>query len=154
VMVVILIVWCIVTVLQRGFHPVPLPTLANIHFTDDAVGWLKGSAWTQVSVIAILIGLGHSVLAMSGEESLAQVNREIASPKLKNLERAGFIIFIYSLVFTSLVSFFAVMLIPDHDRVHVYLDNLIGGLAMNVLEWSPQSGCRRWSPPGLVPASS
>ena len=133
VMVVILIVWCIVTVLQRGFNPVPLPTIANIHFTDEAVGWLKGSAWTQVSVIAILIGLGHSVLAMSGEESLAQVNREIASPKLKNLERAGFIIFVYSLVFTSLVSFFAVMLIPDHDRVHVYLDNLIGGLAMNVV---------------------
>jgi nucleotide-binding universal stress UspA family protein len=132
-MVVILIVWCIVTVLQRGFHPVPLPTLANIHFTDDAVGWLKGSAWTQVSFIAILIGLGHSVLAMSGEESLAQVNREIASPKLKNLKRAGFIIFIYSMVFTSLVSFFAVAIIPDQQRVHHYLDNLIGGLAINVV---------------------
>jgi len=37
-MVVVLIVWCIITVLQRGFHPVPLPTLANIHFTDEAVG--------------------------------------------------------------------------------------------------------------------
>lgn len=133
VMVVVLIVWCIVTVLQRGFNPVPLPTLENIHFTDDAVGWLKGSAWTQVSVIAILIGMGHSVLAMSGEESLAQVNREIASPKLKNLKRAGFIIFVYSLLFTSLVSFFAVMIIPDNERVHVYLDNLIGGLAMNVV---------------------
>ena len=133
VMVVILIVWCIITVLQRGFNPVPLPTLQNIHFTDEAVGWLKGSAWTQVSFIAILIGLGHSVLAMSGEESLAQVNREIASPKLKNLQRAGFIIFIYSLLFTSLVSFFAVVIIPDHDRVHVYIDNLIGGLAMNVV---------------------
>jgi nucleotide-binding universal stress UspA family protein len=86
-----------------------------------------------VSVSAILVGLGHSVLAMSGEESLAQVNREIASPKLKNLERAGFIIFIYSLLFTSLVSFFAVMIIPDQQRVRVYLDNLIGGLAMNVI---------------------
>ncbi len=105
VMVVVLIIWRIVTVLQRGFNPVPLPTLANIHFTDEAVGWLKGTAWIQVSFIAILIGLGHSVLAMSGEESLAQVNREIASPKLKNLKRAGFIIFVYSLVFTSLVSF-------------------------------------------------
>ena len=63
--------------------------------------------------MAILIGFGHSLLAMSGEESLAQVNREIASPKLKNLERAGFVIFIYSLLFTSLVSFFAVMMIPD-----------------------------------------
>ena len=133
VMIVILIIWCIITVLQRGFNPVPLPTLENIHFTDEAVGWLKGSAWTQVSFIAVLIGLGHSVLAMSGEESLAQVNREIASPKLKNLKRAGFIIFIYSLLFTSLVSFFAVTIIPDQERVGIYLDNLIGGLAMNVV---------------------
>ena len=32
--------------------------------------------------------------------------------RLKNLERAGFVIFIYSMLFTSLVSFFAVMIIP------------------------------------------
>jgi len=133
VMVIVLIAWCIVTIIQRGFHPIPLPTLSNIHFTDEAVGWLKGSSWTHVSFIAILIGLGHSVLAMSGEESLAQVNREIASPKLKNLKRAGFIIFIYSLLFTSLVSFFAVAIIPDQERIPHYIDNLIGGLAMNVV---------------------
>jgi hypothetical protein len=66
---------------------------------------------------------------MSGEESLAQVNREIAHPKLKNLERAGFVIFIYSMLFTSLVSFFAVMIIPDGPRQN-FLDNLIGGLSM------------------------
>jgi hypothetical protein len=66
---------------------------------------------------------------MSGEESLAQVNREIAYPKLKNLQRAGFVIFIYSMLFTSLVSFFAVMIIPDAERAK-YLDNLIGGLSM------------------------
>jgi amino acid transporter/nucleotide-binding universal stress UspA family protein len=133
VMVVILIIWCVITIIQRGVNPVPLPTLANIHFSDDAVGWLKGSFATQVGFFAILIGLGHSVLAMSGEESLAQVNREIASPKLKNLKRAGFVIFVYSLLFTSLVSFFAVMIIPDKERVGLYLDNLIGGLAMNVI---------------------
>jgi amino acid transporter len=133
VMIVILIIWCVITILQRGINPIPLPTVANIHFTDEAVGWLKGSAWTRVSFIAILIGLGHSVLAMSGEESLAQVNREIAAPKLKNLERAGLIIFVYSLLFTSLVSFFAVAIIPDQERVHLYIDNLIGGLAMNVV---------------------
>jgi len=57
--------------------------------------------------MAVLIGLGHSLLAMSGEESLAQVNREIAAPKLLNLEKAGLVIFVYSLLFTSLVSFFA-----------------------------------------------
>jgi amino acid transporter len=133
VMVVILIVWCVVTILQRGFNPVPFPSLDNIHFADASLGWLKGSALTQFTVIAMLIGLGHSVLAMSGEESLAQVNREIASPKLKNLKRAAIVIMVFSFLFTSLVSFFAVMIIPDEERVGMYLENLIGGLAMNVV---------------------
>ncbi len=136
VMVVTLITWCLVTIFVRGWSPVPLPTLANIHFgagQSDALGWLRGTRWPAVTAIAILIGLGHSLLAMSGEESLAQVNREIASPKLKNLEKAGFVIFIYSMLFTSLVSFFAVMIIPDRERVNVYLGNLISGLAMNLV---------------------
>jgi amino acid transporter len=82
--------------------------------------------------VGILIGLGHSVLAMSGEETLAQVYREIEAPKLPNLKKAAFVIFIYSLVFTSLVSFFAVMIIPDNVRP-AFKDNLISGLAMNVV---------------------
>jgi hypothetical protein len=41
----------------------------------------------------MLVGFGHSVLAMSGEESLAQINREIEHPKLKNLEKTGLVIF-------------------------------------------------------------
>ncbi len=129
VMVVILITWCLITIFKNGYQPVPAPTLANLHFSPEALGWLKGTIGPSITVIAILIGLGHSLLAMSGEESLAQVNREIAHPKLKNLERAGFVIFIYSLLFTSLVSFFAVMIIPDGPR-QKFLDNLIGGLAM------------------------
>jgi amino acid transporter/nucleotide-binding universal stress UspA family protein len=128
-MVVILIAWCMVTVFKNGYQPVPFPTLENLHFNPDALGWLKGTIAPSITAIAILIGLGHSLLAMSGEESLAQVNREIAHPKLKNLERAGFVIFIYSMVFTSLVSFFAVMIIPDQPRQQ-FLDNLIGGLSM------------------------
>ena len=82
-------------------------------------------------VIAVLIGLGHSVLAMSGAESLAQVYREIEHPKLPNLKKAALVIFIYSMVFTSLVSFFAVMIIPDKIRPQ-YFENLIGGLAMSL----------------------
>ena len=80
----------------------------------------------------MLVGFGHSVLAMSGEESLAQVNREIEHPKLKNLEKAGLVIFLYSLLFTSLVSFFAVMIIPDKIRPD-YFANLISGLAMDMV---------------------
>jgi amino acid transporter/nucleotide-binding universal stress UspA family protein len=129
VMVVILILWCIATILKNGYQPVPAPIPANLHFDPQALGWLKGTVGPSITAIAILIGLGHSLLAMSGEESLAQVNREIAHPKLKNLERAGFVIFIYSLLFTSLVSFFAVMIIPDAARKN-FLDNLIGGLSM------------------------
>jgi amino acid transporter len=129
VMVVILIIWCLWTIAKVGYSPVPWPKMANLHFSDEALGWLKGTGAPTIPLVAIFIGLGHSLLAMSGEESLAQVNREIASPKLQNLERAGFVIFVYSMVFTSLVSFFAVMIIPDSDRTK-YLDNLIGGLSM------------------------
>jgi nucleotide-binding universal stress UspA family protein len=68
---------------------------------------------------------------MSGAESLALVYREIEHPKLKNLKKAALVIFIYSMVFTSLVSFFAVMIIPDKTRPQ-FFENLIGGLAMSL----------------------
>ncbi|HEX9444659.1 MAG TPA: APC family permease, partial [Candidatus Binatia bacterium] len=129
VMVVILIAWCLITVFTRGYQPVPPPAPENLSFSDEALGWLKGTAAPSIPFIAILIALGHSLLAMSGEESLAQVYREIEAPKLENLKRAGLTIFIYSLLFTSLVSFFSVMLIPDAERARYY-DNLIGGLAI------------------------
>lgn len=129
VMVVMLIAWCAYTALTHGFQTVPLPTNRNIHFTPESLGWLRGTVVPTITVMAILVGLGHSLLAMSGFETLAQVYRELASPKLKNLRRAGNVIFLYSMLFTSLVSFFAVMLIPDNERPK-YLDNLIGGLSI------------------------
>ena len=132
VMVVLLIGWCCYTVWVRGSHLPPPPTLANLHFAPDALGWLKNSNLPHtIGLLGIFIGLGHSILAMSGEESLAQVYREIQHPKLPNLKKAGLVIFIYSMVFTSLVSFFAVMIIPDAVRKN-FFDNLIGGLAMNM----------------------
>src|ERR1700716_2235618 len=131
VMVVLLIGWCIYTALLRHSPLPPFPYPRNLHFSPGALGLLAPTALPQLGVVAIFIALGHSVLAMSGEESLAQVYREIESPKLPNLKKAGAVIFIYSLVFTSLVSFFAVMIIPDDVRQH-FLENLIGGLAMNL----------------------
>ncbi|HEV8130904.1 MAG TPA: APC family permease [Acidobacteriota bacterium] len=86
------------------------------------------NAGALLGLLGILIALGHSILAMSGEESLAQVNRELEYPKHKNLMRAGIVIFIYSLLFTSLVSFFAYAFIPDGVRFQ-YKDNLISGIA-------------------------
>jgi hypothetical protein len=113
VMVVLMIGWCVYTIAVRGAHLPPLPHLSNLVYADDALGWLKNTSLPYtIGLIGILIGLGHSVLAMSGEETMAQVYREIEHPKLKNLEKAGFIIFAYSLIFTAGVAFFAVMIIP------------------------------------------
>jgi amino acid transporter/nucleotide-binding universal stress UspA family protein len=85
-----------------------------------------------IGIIGLFLAFGHSILAMSGEETLAQVYREVESPKLKNFKKAAFIVFVYSLLLTASISFLAVMLIPDEVRMKDYSDNLIGGLAMYV----------------------
>ena len=130
VMVVILIIWCTITVLRAPIQLPPNPLHAGVvPLNKDSLGWLNGTFFSRWIWIIAFVGFGHSVLAMSGEETLAQVNREIEHPKLKNLEKTGLVIFIYSLLFTSLVSFFAVMIIPDNARPD-YFANLIGGIAM------------------------
>src|SRR5689334_2913515 len=130
VMVVVMLVWCGVTL---WMHPAPLPPF-DLHFSDDALGWLGGTGWEkQIGALGILIAFGHSILAMSGEESLAQVNREIAHPKVPNLIKAGLVIFVFTLLTTGIISFFAVMIIPDDVRMATYSDNLVGGLAMYVV---------------------
>ncbi len=94
VMVVLLIGWCLYTVFVR--HPAlpPAPWPRNIRLDRNSLGWLYGKQIVQmIPMIAVFVGLGHSVLAMSGEESLAQVYREIEHPKLPNLKKAGLVIF-------------------------------------------------------------
>ena len=135
VMVVILLGWSALTLVKQGYQPVPLPTPDNLKFSAEALGFLKHTNLAQdlarkFGMLGILIAFGHSVLAMSGEESLAQVNRELAHPKLKNLKRAAIIIAVYSFVFTGLTALLFVMIIPDSVRIPIYKDNLIAGLAM------------------------
>jgi len=162
VMVVLMILWCGATLLVRGPKQLPLsPAPHNLAFDKDSLGWMprilpgtfrelpsptpaapgseSGShsglipgAGAFLGLLGIVIAFGHAVLAMSGEESLAQVNRELEHPKHRNLMRAGMVIFVYSLLFTSLVSFFAALLIPDAERPR-HFGNLISGLAMNVV---------------------
>ena len=131
VMVVILLIWCTITVLRSPIQLPPNPLHAGVvPLNKESLGWLNAVPWiSHLTWIIAFVGFGHSVLAMSGEETLAQVNREIEHPKLKNLEKTGLVIFIYSLLFTSLVSFFAVMIIPDKVRPD-YFANLIGGIAV------------------------
>jgi amino acid transporter len=140
VMVVLLLTWSAITLLKQGYQPVPLPTPEHLKFSTESLGFLKHTDLAsdlarKFGLFGILIAFGHSVLAMSGEESLAQVNRELAHPKLKNLKRAAIIIAIYSFVFTGLTALLFVMIIPDSVRIPVYKDNLIAGLAMYL--WGP-----------------
>src|SRR5260370_2980082 len=112
VMVVILLAGSAMTLVKVGIHLPPWPSPSNFHFSDEALGFLKGTNFARtLGMFGILIAFGHSVLAMSGEESLAQANRELASPKLKKLKRPSVIIAIYTTDFTRLASLLAAMLI-------------------------------------------
>ncbi len=130
VMAVVMMAWCFYTL---WLHPAPLPPF-TLNFSPEGLGWAKNFSWLKpVGAIGITMAFGHSLLAMSGEESLAQVYREMEAPKIKNLEKTGLVIFVYSMLLTSLVSFFAVMIIPDSIRISQYSDNLLSGLAMSVV---------------------
>ncbi len=132
VMVAILLIWCPLTLLlQDKVELPPKPTLENLKFDSTSLGWLEGTFWPTIWPVALIIGFGHTLLAMSGFETLAQVYREIAYPKMRNLKITANIVCTYALLATGLVSFFAVMIIPDAARKDYY-DNLIGGLSMSL----------------------
>ncbi len=132
VMVVALVIWCPLTILVQGkWQLPPSPSPKHLFFTNESLGWFKGTFWPTIPIVAVIIAFGHSLLSMSGFETLAQVYREIASPKLKNLKITGNIVCWYATVSTGIITLFAVMIIPDAIR-KTYVDNLLGGLAMNL----------------------
>ena len=131
VMVVILFVWGIYSLIMTpGVHLPPSPIPSHLSFSAEAQGFLNGRGLPLLGLFGIIMAFGHSILAMSGEESLAQVYREVEHPKLKNLKRAAIVIAVYSLIFTGGATLLASVLIPTWERTHIYQDNLIAGLAM------------------------
>ena len=132
VMVVMFLVWCAITLLiARPAQIPPAPVPSNLTFTDESAGWLQGTFLLRMSVVAVVVAFGHSLLAMSGFETLAQVYREIETPKLKNLKIAGTIVCIFAVFSTGVITLLAGMIIPDAQR-QAYTDNLLGGLAMHL----------------------
>jgi amino acid transporter len=130
-MLVILLIWAPLTLIFRGAQLPPAPAPANLHLTPESWGWLEGTFFTQLPFVILLVAFGHSLLAMSGFETLAQVYRELAHPKLKNLRLTANIICSYAVVSTGVTAILAVMIIPDAVRPRFY-DNMIGGLVMNL----------------------
>jgi amino acid transporter len=132
VMIVMFLVWCSITLLVRGpaqMPPAPVPS--SLHFSSDGLGWFQGTVWPTIPVVAIIIAFGHSLLSMSGFETLAQVYRELAAPKLKNLKITSTIVCTYAAVSTGVITVLAAMIIPDNVRGN-YVENLLGGLAMHL----------------------
>jgi len=133
VMVVAFLIWCPLTLLVRGPAQIPPPpTLQNLHFSEDGLGWLSGTIFPQIWAAAVLIAFGHSLLSMSGFETLAQIYREIAYPKLKNLKITGTIVCVFALICTGVITLFAGMIIPDSARAR-YSENLLGGLTSHLI---------------------
>ena len=133
VMVVLFLIWCALTLLERGpaqIPPAPLPS--NLQFGQNDLGWLAGTRWIQISAVAIVVAFGHSLLAMSGFETLAQVYREIETPKLQNLKRTANIVCVYAVICTGVITLLAGMIIPDSIRPQ-YVNNLLGGLATHLV---------------------
>jgi hypothetical protein len=104
------------------------------HFPALAEPLRDPQSWLSlIGVVGLMIAFGHSILAMSGEETLAQVYREIEAPKLKNFKRAALVVFAFSLLLTGTMNFLAVLLVPDDLRMSQYYDNWMGGLAMQMV---------------------
>jgi amino acid transporter len=133
VMVVALLIWCPLTIALQGKWQLPLsPAPHNLHFNDSSLGWFKGTVWPTIPLVAIIIAFGHSLLSMSGFETLAQIYREIAAPKIRNLKITANIVCCYAIVSTGVITMFATMIIRDDKIRASYADNLLGGLAMNL----------------------
>ncbi len=125
----VLIIWSLSTVYQRGFKLPPF----DLKFTSESMGWMTNFPYLQtIGLVGIFMAFGHSILALSGLETLAQVYREIEDPKIKNLKRAAFTVFLFSLIFTGGLTFLASSIIPQDLIGGKYLDNLLSGLALEL----------------------
>ncbi len=132
VMVVIFLIWCPLTILLRGhvtFPPAPVPR--NLEFGSTALGWFKGTVFPSIPLIAITIAFGHALLSMSGFETLAQVYREIAYPKMKNLRITANIVCWYAVICTGVITVLAGMIISP-AQMKQYSDDLLGGLTIHL----------------------
>lgn len=125
----LLLILSVFTVYKKGFK---MPAF-EFNFSDESLGWAKYIDFLKpVGLVGILIAFGHSILALSGLETLAQVYREIEDPKIPNLKKSVAIIFIFSFIFTGVLTFLSAVIIPFDKIISNYSENLLSGLAMEL----------------------
>lgn len=129
VVAVVIIVWSGITLYYRGFT---LPPFKPV-FSEEALGWTVHFPWIKtVGLVGLIMAFGHSILALSGLETLSQVYREIEDPKVANLKKTVVTIFLFSVFFTGLLTFISALIIPGDLIAGKYADNLLSGLAMEL----------------------
>ena len=132
VMVIIVLLWAPLSLfLRTGWSVPPAPWPENFRYGKDALGWLAGTRWPNLPAVMVLIAFGHTLLALSGFETLAQVYREVAYPKLQNLKQTANFVCMYALLSTGLITVLALTIIPPR-MLSDYYSNLIAGMAMNL----------------------
>lgn len=125
----LLAIWSFITIGLRGAHLPPF----TLQFTPESMGWMDNFDWLKaVGVVGMLMAFGHSVLALSGMETLSQVYREIEYPKPQNLRKAAILIFIFAMLFTGGLTFLSALVIPPELIAGKYNENLLAGLAMSM----------------------
>jgi amino acid transporter len=133
IMVAILNAWSLLTVVTKTGWTLPPLSIEAIKLNDHALGWLQGlNLATQFVPLMLFICLGHTLLAMSGEEALAQVYREIEAPKKKNLIKTAMVIFAVSITFTGFCTFWCFMIVPQQIRLTAG-DNLLNALVLHLI---------------------
>src|SRR5277367_976472 len=58
VMVVMLIVWCLITLAKHGGQLPPLPSPATMHHDKESLGWLLNTWASRIPMIILLVGFG------------------------------------------------------------------------------------------------
>src|ERR1700684_3350401 len=67
VMVVALLIWCPLTIILRGhmtFPPAPLPR--NLRFTNESLGWVRGTIFSSIHIIALVNAFGSTLISNTG----------------------------------------------------------------------------------------
>src|SRR5216683_839078 len=107
IMVVAFLIWCPLTILLRGHVQLPPAPLArNLEFAPKALGWFSGTVWPTIPAIALL--------------------------KMKNLRITANIVCWYAVICTGVITVLAGIIISPADIRNLYVDNLLGGLAMRL----------------------
>jgi hypothetical protein len=116
IVLVILVVWCIVTVAADGSQG--LPALTALFQTPPEGNATTSPPWFRLPMPAPVItgalaSFGYALLCLSGLRTLPLLRRYISSPKSKNIRLATNVACGYALIGTGAITLFTAAIVPN-----------------------------------------